>query len=59
MISYMFMLELLILNDTFGGYIAILLTTIFVIAYYIIVKKIKFKPIILLIIFTLLSFNKI
>lgn len=57
MISYMFMLELLILNDTFGGYVAILLTTIFVIAYYIIVKKIKFKPIILLIIFTLLSFN--
>lgn len=56
-ISYMFMLELLILNDTFGGYIAVLLTTIFIIIYYTMIKKIIIKPIILLIVFALLSLN--
>lgn len=56
-LSYMFMLEVLILNDTFGGYIAILLVTIFITIFYIIIKKIKIKPIILLILFILLSLN--
>jgi len=54
-ISYMFMLELLIKNDTFGGYVALLLTTIFIIIYYIVIRKIKIRPVILLIIFILLS----
>lgn len=57
LISYMFMLELLILNDTFGGYVAILLTTIFIVMYYIMIKKIRIKPIIILVIFILLSLN--
>lgn len=56
-ISYMFMLEILIVNDTFGGYVAILLTTIFIIIYYIVIKKIRVKSIVILIVFILLSLN--
>lgn len=54
-ISYVIMLYQLIINNTFGGYLALLITTIFILIYYIFIKKIKLNSIIILITFILLS----
>lgn len=54
-ISYIFMLTQLILNNTFGGYLSLLITTIFILIYYIFIKKNKFNSIIIIITFILLS----
>lgn len=54
-ISYVFLLIQLILNNTFGGYLAILFTTIFMIIYYLKVQKIKLNSYIILATFILLS----
>lgn len=52
---YVFLLHLLILNDTFGCFLAILSTLIFIVFYYIFIKK-QFKKIIpIIILFVLVS----
>lgn len=52
---YVFLLHLLILNDTFGCFLAILSTLIFIVFYYIFIKK-QFKKIIpIIILFILVS----
>ena len=54
-VSYVFLLIQLIVNNTFGGYLALLVTTIMMLVYYIKVKKIKGNSLILLFTFLLLS----
>ena len=54
-ISYLILLIQLILNNTFGSYIAIMITTIFIIIYYLKIKKYKLSTFIILVTFTLCS----
>lgn len=55
LLTYIIMLYILIINNTFGGYLALLVTTIFILIYYIFIKKIKLNSIIILVVFVLLS----
>lgn len=54
-ISYLILLVQLILNNTFGGYLALTITSIFIIIYYVKIKKIKLSSFILVITFIICS----
>lgn len=55
LLTYIIMLYMLIINNTFGGYLALFVTTIFILVYYIFIKKIRLSSIIILVTFILLS----
>ena len=56
MLSYIFILYLLIRNNTFGSYLAIVITLLFLFIYSIIKKYNRINVIMVIILFTLTSF---